>query len=350
MKDIKTLLFQFDINEVELKNENELIILTKQGDVYLYKIDMQIIELLFQIHPDKGIQYADGGFDLEAKSSIYTLDDIVVVVNDFKTHGYVYNGKEQYVIHISREDYYAEHSKFPINLYKDGTTIFLIYGTKWNRVDVVNLETRQILTIDKSLVEVGAEQSRIAFYKEHKESSKLFWPSNFDYFYGELELSPNQTYFMSKGWVWGSSDSCAVFNREDFIHNHRINVVWQQYFEHENRSMCFVDDETIAIVYNTTMEDINDKDEDMIKIVNIKNNTEINISVSRSLNIRNYQMTYKDEHFIFYSNIDGIIVLTKQGEIVHENHSIEVISYLKQLNQMIYKQDDLYYLGILSYD
>ena len=102
---------------------------------------------------------------------------------------------------MQREDYYAEHSSYPIALFKDDSGIpHLIYSQAWNHTQIMNLDTRQVLTAAKSLIEENAEEKHLKFYAEHEESNKLLWPRSYDYFFGALSLSPNQKNFLSTGW------------------------------------------------------------------------------------------------------------------------------------------------------
>ena len=172
------------------------------------------------------MRYSDGGFDTLAQTSIYTLNEILVVVNDFKRHGFVHYPDKYHALHLWREDYHVDISTYPIALYKNSDGVpHLVFAEAWNHVQIMNLDTRQILTASKSLIERNAEEKHIEFYKKFSEDNKLAWPRPYDYFFGKLYISPNQKKFSSAGWVWGSYDSYLVFDIDNFIYSNRISDI-----------------------------------------------------------------------------------------------------------------------------
>lgn len=74
----------FDMEETILSatvsKKNEIVMLLSSGLVGRYTINEPLGERLFSVI--ENIRYTDGGFDLTAQTSLYTLDEIVVVVND----------------------------------------------------------------------------------------------------------------------------------------------------------------------------------------------------------------------------------------------------------------------------
>lgn len=176
-------------------------------------------------------------------------------MNDYKAHGFVFNMQESYLLHLQREDYYSEFSRYPIALFKDAQNVpHLIFSTAWNHLQIVNLATRQVLTADKSLIEEGAEERHLEFYQTYKEENKLLWPRAYDYFFGQLQMSPDKRKFLSAGWVWGSFESHTLYDVTDFLTNRRIRYTQIFSGEHLGRTACFVDDTTIAIPYNPTLD------------------------------------------------------------------------------------------------
>src|SRR4051812_3811299 len=100
-----------------LANANECVLLLSSGIVVRFHIQERQTEHLFSVYHQIG--YSDGGFDLNSQSTIYTLDSIVVVVNDYKRHGFVYYPEKYHALNLWREDYHADISCYPIGLYKD---------------------------------------------------------------------------------------------------------------------------------------------------------------------------------------------------------------------------------------
>ncbi|MCW3463926.1 hypothetical protein [Chitinophaga nivalis] len=232
---------------------DECVALMDSGEVVRYK-GSGPGEHLFSTKSSLG--YQDGGFDMTAPSTIYTLDNIVVIVNDYKRHGYIHYPGKYAAIHLWREDYYAEISRYAIALYKDAQGIpHIIYAVAWNHVQIMNLDTLQVLTAAKSLITVDAEERHIAFYENYKEPNRLPWPSAYDYFFGGLLMSPDRTHFLSAGWRWGSSDSYSIYEIDHFIHHHRISEKNVSHWEHNNRAVCWIDATTVAVTFHPVKDD-----------------------------------------------------------------------------------------------
>ena len=72
-----------DISTACLFSDSEVAILTCAGDVLIYDYQNKSQRKFFDLGPKRQIGYRDGGFDATAASSIYVMDNIVVVVNDY---------------------------------------------------------------------------------------------------------------------------------------------------------------------------------------------------------------------------------------------------------------------------
>lgn len=320
-----------DIQSASFLNENKLAILTRTGEVILYSMKTKEQEKLFETNPENGILYSDGGFDPNAQSSIYTMDDIIVVVNDYKKHGFVLNLKENYLRNFNREDYHADISKYPIALFNRGGDPHLIFGAAWNKIQIANLTTLQILTADKSLIGENAEQRQIDLFKIYGQDNKQFWPNEFDYFFGGLILSPNGKQFLSAGLAWGSFDTCYLFDIEDFISNHRIKAMHLGEWTHANRGICFVDDVTVAVLYNPCAEDDAVKDtpyEIRLYDTNGKGQKGI-IKLPTLLNLDGALLFYQQtaRQFYTFSSEIGLVVLSAMGEFVFHSPDFCPLQY-----------------------
>ena len=318
------------IQAAALTAPTQAVVLTCSGEVVL--CDLESSDHTTLSTTSENFVYTDGGFDPTAASSIYTMDDIIVVVNDYLRHGFVFNPTHGYRLHLQRGSYHADISRYPIAMFhgKDGDPC-LIYGTDWNRVDIANLATRQVLTADKSLIEVGAEQRHLDFYAHHDESNKLLWPRGFDYFFGHLSISPDQTRFMSVGWVWGSADSCMVFDIGDFLSNHRVNACTVGVWEHESRAMCWVDEDTVAAAVNPSVEYDFDPDEDdagvgpqvpedvwQIRLYHAdSSNLSATIALDQPLNLTRATLAYQagQDRFIAFSDTLGLAAIGRDGHV-----------------------------------
>jgi len=330
-----------DVQASAMLGGTRIVVLTTDGDVVLYNIEAGSQRRLFRTSSG-GVVYSDGGFDPSSPSSIYAMDDIFVLVNDVKTHGFVYNFAQNYLLHLTRGDYLVEHCKYPIALFRgDDGDPYMIYGTDWNRVDIANLATRQVVTADKSLIEVDAEKRHIDFYKDFDEANKLLWPRGFDYFYGKLALSPSKTKFLSAGWYWGSYDAATVFDIAEFVSNHRVTSCHVYFLEHEGRSVCWVDDGTIAVPYNPAHENEND-DEDQpsktfedvwqIRLYYADKRGEKAkevVTLSEPVDLASAELVYQidEARFCAFSKTIGLVVIARDGRVLLRDPSVTPTSY-----------------------
>lgn len=245
----------FDSDEIVvsagLVHEDKWAILFNSGKVFHLDVTTRSFDYLFTVAQPQGISYSDGGFDISALTSVYTMDSVVAVTNDTKTHFFVHKPGMKRTLHLRRADNYARLSPMPLALYKDDKDVpHLIYSTAWNRLHIMNLDTLEILTAAKSLITTDAEERHQQAIRKFPDDIEHPWPTEYDYFYGEIKMSPDKKHFMSLGWAWGSSDAYTVYNLEDFIKNPRISVKYIGQWEHSNRAACWVDNHTVAVLWN----------------------------------------------------------------------------------------------------
>lgn len=324
-----------------LSAPDEYVMLLSSGDVIRQKMNASEGECLFSVQSSLG--YRDGGFDINAPSTIYTLDDIVVVVNDYKTHGYVHYPGKYPALHLWRNDYYASISRYPVTLFRDPQHIpYIIYSTAWNCVHIMNLDTRQVVTAAKSLIEELAEERHLEFYKTHEERNKLPWPSSHDYFYGELRMSPDGSKFLSAGWGWGSCDLYHIYDIAHFISSNRIAHKRINGWEHNNRGVCWVDDNTVAVTYHP----YSDEEDDAIKegpgeihFYNVAGSTPEIIKKIKlaDVSILNTNLHYNKQlqAFIAFSDTLGVMVFSPEGSIFFHDPSLKISGYNAAANLLI---------------
>ena len=324
----------FDTDETiitaTLSKPNEVVILMSSGSVIRFNLEDKKGKHLFSVKNDIG--YPDGGFDITAQTSIYTMEEIVVVVNDFKKHGIIHYPDKYHTLHLHREDYHADISTYPIALYKNSDGVpHLIFGVAWNHIQIMNLDTRQILTASKSLIEENAEEKHFELCKKYGEDNKFTWPRPYDYFFGKLIISPNRQKFLSAGWVWGSSDSYNVYDIEQFISSNRISDLRIGAWEHENRAACWIDNDTIAIAYNPFTEGDENSTADSpceihcYKILgdNVEIDKKIQIADKYTLNSKMY--FDKDMRLIIrFSDKGGLSIISTDGQIVFKDENLTV--------------------------
>jgi hypothetical protein len=321
-----------------LSKVDEAILLMSSGNVIRLNLNNQKSEQLFAVK--SAISYDDGGFDLTAKTSIYTMDEIVVVVNDYKRHGFVHYPGKYTDLHLWREDYYAEISKYPIALYKNEAGVpHLIFGEAWNHIQIMNLDTLQVLTAAKSLIEENAEENHIVFQKKYPTFNTSPWPKEYDYFFGELFISPDKKKFLSTGWAWGSVDCYTAYDIAPFIGSNRISSIKIGAWEHDNRAACWIDTNTIAIEYNPLTEEDEDATSDSPWEIHfhtiIGNATQVEKKIQiadKTLlgSIMNFNTT--NNRFILFSEQDGLVLLSVEGQFIFKDGNLKIKKYITDLD------------------
>jgi hypothetical protein len=341
----------FDTEDIILtatmSKHNEMVMLMSSGSVIRFNLDKREGKHLFSVKSDIG--YSDGGFDITAKSSIYTLDEIVVVVNNYKRHGFIHYPTKYNSLHLWREDYHADISNYPIALYKSKNGIpHLIYSVAWNHIQIMNLETCQILTASKSLIEENAEERHIEYYKKYGDlakQNKQTWPSPYDYFFGQLKISPDNKYFLSKGWAWGSCDSYNIYNIDNFLESNRISEIGVGSWEHLNRPACWINEKTVAFGYNPFAEDDNSANcntgseihfcnftdrESESKIIKVDGIDTISAEIGFSI---------KSNLLVVFSKKSGVAIISLEGQILFQNNDFTVDDYFPEMNLFVTTKD-----------
>ena len=335
----------FDSEEIILaatiSKPTEVVILMNSGSVIRYSLDEQKGKQLFTIKND--LKYSDGGFDLAKKSSIYTLDEIVVVVNDYKRHVYDHYPTKYNSFHLEREEHHENISSYPIALYKNENGIpHLIYAVAWNHIQIMNLDTKEILTASKSLFEEHAKEKYMDLHKKIYGNIDKFdtqWePSPYDYFFGKLKISPDSKYFLSKGWAWGSSDSYNVYEINHFIKSNEISQIKLGDWEHLNRAACWVDEKTVAFGYNAFAEDDNNVDYRIGAEIHFSKITreefDNKIIKVEGINTISAEMEFskKINSIVLFSRENGVAIISLDGKILLQNSACKVDDYFADMN------------------
>lgn len=183
--------------------------------------------------------HLDSFFDTDSDVAIHSYGAFLTIVNPFGLRGVVVDlDNADWRMPLRREDYHCGHCSWPIGFYKHGCDTMLIHSTQWNRLDITNLATGQLLT------------EREVCYGDNESPNKNY----LDYFHSMLHMSPNEQDFVVNGWHWGPFDQLFAWEIDRFLVEYELSgnplgklpvngYNW-------NRPCCFYDDETIAWGYN----------------------------------------------------------------------------------------------------
>ena len=324
-----------------LSAPDEYVMLLSSGKVIRQKFNSTEGEYLFSVKSH--FTFEDGGFDIDAPSTIYTLDEIVVLVNDYKRHGYIHYPGKYSALHLWREDYHADISRYPIALFRDqGQVPYIIYAVHWNHLQIMNLDTRQVVTAAKSLIEEGAEERHLAFYKTFGEANKLPWPLRYDYFYGQLQMSPDSSQFLSAGWRWGSHDWYNIYDVEHFINSPRIADKLIDSWEHNNRGVCWIDDTTVAVTFHPVRDDEDDAPKDAPCEIHFYHMAENTATIERKIKIADADIlstsmyySLRLEAIVIYGHLLGVLVVTLDGAIIFRDANLKVAGHYAETDLLL---------------
>jgi hypothetical protein len=167
-----------------------------------------------------GYSYAFG-FDSAISS---TNGDYVFIYQKLGTKGLLLKNGE-ILREINRSYYCANYYEFPAAFITLENKTYLIHcPIAYNQLDFEDVENGEIVTN----------------IQNRKPQDK---------FHSRLEISPNGTYLMSKGWVWHPLDNIMVFNIKECINNPLL-LDGPQFNPDVGVEVCtasFIDDNTIII-------------------------------------------------------------------------------------------------------
>lgn len=154
--------------------------------------------------------------DIEkAPVKLYFHHPYICVSERLGLHAAVVNSATAETRHFIREDYHSDVSSFSIGFLKRNGSTLLIHQTQWNRLDITDLVTGELLT--------EREVSIREVEPEHKDEDgngvrMRFEKTNYlDYFHSLLQISPDNRSFLSNGWVWSPMDNIRCFTVDRFL-------------------------------------------------------------------------------------------------------------------------------------
>jgi hypothetical protein len=184
----------------------------------------------------------DTPIDLDEPVALHLSADgrFAAVANARGRHGAVADLQTGGVtMRLDRGGYRVEHSNFPAAFAAiDGRTV-LIHGTDWNRLDVSDPRTGELLT-----PRAHAPHQQDGERPDH----------DLDYFHGGLAVSPDGRFVADNGWVWHPFGAVVVWDVRRWLRENpwesedgpsRRPLCWRDYFW--DGPLCWVDDDRLAV-------------------------------------------------------------------------------------------------------
>lgn len=104
-------------------------------------------------------------------------------------------------LRLTRDDYHQEQCRYPLGYFELDGRLLLVHATEWNRLDVSDPRTGELLTA--RTIDTAPGQKR----PEH----------HLDYFHSDLLVSPEGTRVIDNGWIWHPVGQVRVFSLARWI-------------------------------------------------------------------------------------------------------------------------------------
>lgn len=212
----------FESRSVKIDELNGIKILSakpdSKGNLFVFLEDASLAHICFESR--KLTQMSDlsnHNFPLSSSFEIHCTDD-----NKFVALTCTHRGDEQSpplsagivvsvdnlkeIMTLSNGDYHTEQTPFPACFVTHGDRNLLVHATDWNRLDITDLETGQILT--------ERDYAEKPDLSDHDDFVFTEWP-------GKLLPSPSQSRIATIGWVWHPIGQAYSFDLKRWIEGHK---------------------------------------------------------------------------------------------------------------------------------
>ncbi len=137
---------------------------------------------------------------------------------------------------LSRGDYHPQNSHFPVAFFKHEGSLLLIAGSCWNRLDIYDPVSGDLLS----------ERGPTNYVNNERP------PHYLDYFHGSLRVSPDAQTVVDNGWVWHPVGGLRSWNLPAWLSNPwesedgptSRNLVWRDYFW--DGPLCWINNTTLV--------------------------------------------------------------------------------------------------------
>lgn len=229
-----------------------LLALNQEGELWRLDLHSGIAVKLLQVNIP--------GFNPATPQQIVLSKDerYAAISNRFGQHAALYDLQSlQEVMKLSRDNYHYNTCTFPLAFAELDNRVVLIKGTKWNRLDMIDVESGALLTGRESPV----------YNRENRVSPEHY----LDYFYGKLHLSPDGEWVINTGWIWHPIGSIRAWHLPSWSANcweaedgPTVHEVWE-YTEDWDYPIAWMDDHTFA-VWGMISPDMYDEEDEDLKI------------------------------------------------------------------------------------
>lgn len=189
---------------------------------------------------------------------LYFCHPFICVSEQFGLNAAVIDIRDGEVRLFKREDYHADVSDYSIGFLRHNEQILLIHQTQWNRLDITDLATGQLLSKREVYIkDIGAEQTGKPNYQYDTKNY-------FDYFHGLLHIAPDNRHFLSNGWHWMPVDRIYCYNIDTYLHHYDPSAVGIDYSPvsgyNWGRPCTFIDDDLFVVAVDDHTPELDEED------------------------------------------------------------------------------------------
>ncbi len=217
----------------ESSKSSRWITLSVEGKIFSLDFDDEKAVFLMQLPGDC--------LDLDEAVSLHlsARSNFVAVVNKKGGKGCVIRLETKKIsMHLKRGDCHNEPGIFPIAFFENDNRTLLVHGTAWNRLDISDPLTGELLT-----------QRELPIFDKDEPRQEHY----LDYFHCGLTVSPDNKWIVDNGWVWAPAGVVRSWNLEKWLSN-----VWESENGQTVRELCvrdyfwdgplcWIDNQTLAV-------------------------------------------------------------------------------------------------------
>lgn len=179
---------------------------------------------------------------LTEKTSIHLAPNsaLAAVVNDYQSSGAVLDLLTgEVTMLLNRGSYHVEQTPFPVVFFTSGDTVLLVHGTAWNRLDISNPRTGELLT----------KRDPTSYRRGEPRPDHYL-----DYFHSHLVISSNGHWIAEDGWVWSPFGRTRAWSLRDWLEENvwesedgkSLHYVTQRGY-HWDAPLCWINNDTLVV-------------------------------------------------------------------------------------------------------
>lgn len=222
-----------DIKPVAKSTDSQWIALLKSGDLIRLDLTKRTKDSLTKLSTE--FMESKPPFALHISAD----GVFAAVVQDKSSEGMVIDTQTSKItMPLNRGKYRPEHTRFPVAFFEYEGRTLMVHGSDWNRLDVSNPKTGELLTERE--------------YEVHDDKKS---PEHYlDYFHDLPIISPDGNWIAEDGWVWHPAGITIVWNMRQWLEGNKWEAEdgtsWRKLNQRDyywGGPLCWVDDTTLAV-------------------------------------------------------------------------------------------------------